>query len=255
LFSIGIHGFQSRWLVPALAFSAQLALLSEFMPSRTPGLSRYVEYDADTLDAADAYLAYLLPRAAQREPKIVGSGPAKGRSMRRKLHGNAVHRAIQLLNIQRYHEYIWLRETWPERLELAGIDPDTMQVVDSRRWARAWQLLVDTWRFRKADAIYGNTLDLDAPWPCEPVIRGPRKTPRRPKKELSTIPFGNGSLAREGKFDPTRPFRKKIWSPDEESQPTAGDWGDGLQEHCGMPIPDAQEGYGTAISIHNPPSW
>jgi hypothetical protein len=221
------------------------------MPSRTPGLSRWIEYDTDTLDAADAYLAYVLPRAARREPRI-GSGPAKGRPMRRKLHGNATFRAWQLLNIQRNRGYIWLRDTWRWRLELAGIDPDSMQVVEPRRWARAWKLLVDTWRFRKADAIAGNTLDLDAPWPCEPVIRGLRKAPRRPKKELEhTV-----EKLERAKPDLLSKFRKRIIAESyDESGPLPERIEYGEQEHCGMPIPDEQDCYGTPIQMHNPSSW
>jgi hypothetical protein len=117
-------------------------------------------------------------------------------------------RAWQLLNIQRNRGYIWLRDTWRYRLELAGIDPESMEVAEPRRWARAWKTLVDTWRFRKADAQCGNTLDLDAPWPPEPVIRWPRKVPRRPKKEPKHTIQERESFAR--KFDLTSRFRRKI---------------------------------------------
>ena len=193
-----------------------------------PGLSRRIEYDTDTLDAADMWVAYLLPREPRREARMgppatkgkQGSGLAVERRMRRLLHGNAMFRAWQLLNIQRYHGYAWLRDTWRDRLELAGIDPDSMQVVEPRRWARAWKLLVDTWRFRKAEAQYGNTLNLDAPWPCEPVIRGLRKCPRAPKQEPKHGPQP------AQKFDPIARFRRKIWTPQQEQTPESVAWED-----------------------------
>jgi hypothetical protein len=173
--------------------------------------------------------------------------------MRRKLHGKAMFRAWQLLNVQGNHGYIWLRDTWRERLELAGIDPESMLVIDQRRWARAWKMLVDTWRFRKADAIGGNTLDEDAPWPPEPVIRGPRKCPRTPKTE----PKPEREPAR--KFDPTARFRRTIWSPSQEQMLEGASAADCREyeepSHCSMPIPDEQDGYGTVIQIHNPSSW
>jgi hypothetical protein len=101
------------------------------MPSRTPGISRYIEYDTDTLDAADMWVAYLLPREPRGEPRI-GVGNALNRRMWRKLHGNAMFRAWQLLNIQRCHGFIWLRETWRERLKLGGVDPESMQIIEQR---------------------------------------------------------------------------------------------------------------------------
>jgi hypothetical protein len=204
-----------------------------------------MEYDTDTLDACDAYFAYLLPRVPRREPRI-GTGNALNRRMRRKLHGNAVFRAIQLLNIQRNRGYIWLRDSWRDRLELAGIDPDSMQVVEPRRWARAWQLLSTTWRFRKADAQYGNTLNLDAPWPPEPVIRGLRKAPRQPRKEPKRI-IQEPAPAR--KFDPISRFRRKIWTPEDERMAEPGARDDSLEydqpSQCSMPIPDEQDRYGS----------
>ena len=216
------------------------------MPSRTPGLSRRIEYDTDTLDAADMYLAYVLPRAARREPKI-GSGSAQGRPMRRLLHHSAIFRSWQLLNIQRYHGYAWLRDTWRNRLELAGIDPESMQIVEPRRWARAWQRLSTTWRFRKADAIQGNTLDWDAPWPPEPVIRGLRKCPRAPKKELKPPPEA------AKKFDLTTRFRRKIvWSPDEEQKAepeTIASLEYNQPGQLSMPIPGDDDEYGMSNGV------
>src|SRR3974390_34489 len=102
----------------------------------------------------------------------------------------------------------------------AGIDCESMQVVEPRRWARAWKLLVDTWRFRKAEAQYGNTLNLDAPWPCEPVIRGLRKCPRIPKQEPKHGPQP------AQKFDPIARFRRKIWTPQKEQTPESVAWED-----------------------------
>jgi hypothetical protein len=169
--------------------------------------------------------------------------------MRRKLHGNAVFRAFQLLNVQRKGAYIWLRDSWVERLLLAGVCPDSVQVVEPRRCARAWKLLVDTWRFRKSDAVCGNTLDLDAPWPPEPIIRGPRKMPWEPKKE----PRHKGPDPRKA-FDPTARFRRKIWTPNDERTALADSVPDSWEE-AGLVIPDEQASYGTVIPIHNVPSW
>jgi hypothetical protein len=130
------------------------------------GWSKYPETDADTLDMADMLIGYLERRAPRREG-----------GTRRAVFNSATFRALQLLNVQRRKGQWYLRWTWRSRLELAGIDPETMEVVEPRRWARAWLMLSTTWRFRKADAIRGNALDSDAPWPPEPIIRGLKHHP------------------------------------------------------------------------------
>jgi hypothetical protein len=109
---------------------------------------------------------------------------------------------------------------------------------------------VDTWRFRKGDAIRGNTLNFDAPWPPEPVICGLREAPRGPKKGLEYTT----QEPQPKKPDLLSRFRKKIIpvgcdkSPIERIESDEG-------SQCSMPIPDAQDGYGAVIQIHNPTSW
>jgi hypothetical protein len=87
------------------------------------------------------------------------------------------------------------------------------------RWARAWQLLSTTWRFPKAEAARGNALDLDAPWPPEPVIRGLWKAPRGPEKEPKDITQEQEPAQ---KFDPISRFRRKIWTPNQEQMAEPG---------------------------------
>ena len=37
---------------------------------------------------------------------------------------------------------------WRERLKLAGLDPDSLEVVDEGRWDLCWEQLCETWTFR-----------------------------------------------------------------------------------------------------------
>ena len=130
---------------------------------------RYTERDTDTLEMADMLVAYMTHREPRRR---------HGNGMRCQVHNEATYRALQLLNVQRRLEGWFLRTNWRKRLVLAGVDPETMEVVDKRRWARAWQWLSSPKRcFKEADALRGIALDLDAPWPCEPIAKGPKNRP------------------------------------------------------------------------------
>ena len=116
----------------------------------------YEETAEETRGAIDCLCRYL--EAGERTP----------------LHNRAMYRALQVLNVKRRRSGWSQSPKWRYRLELAGIDPVTREVVDRRRWARCWAMVSKTWKFYQSEAIRGNALDSDAPWPPEGIVHGPR---------------------------------------------------------------------------------
>ncbi|MBV9999947.1 MAG: hypothetical protein JO015_12650 [Verrucomicrobia bacterium] len=56
----------------------------------------------------------------------------------RPLTSMAMNQAKVLLNVRGRAGAWTLNPKWRERLELAGVDPDGLRVIDERRWAWAW---------------------------------------------------------------------------------------------------------------------
>jgi hypothetical protein len=126
----------------------------------------WIETADDVLEALDALLCYLSPdRQKCRNAH---------RFNRRPLYPLAIKRAARLLHVRGTElgdmGYWYLGKRWPQRLELAGIDPQTLEVVDQRRWAHAWEQLSTENTFRQGDQRRKINSDREPP-PLEPVER------------------------------------------------------------------------------------
>src|SRR2546430_14891930 len=107
----------------------------------------WVEDPGDVLEAIDALLCYLLPGRTKCRNEY--------RLNRRALYPNAMKRAELLLNVCGCNlgglRHWYLDNRWRARLELAGIDPETLEVADQRRWWFAWDQLKTENTFRQGD--------------------------------------------------------------------------------------------------------
>jgi hypothetical protein len=109
----------------------------------------WLEAPEDVLEAVDALLCYLAPgrRRCRNVSKL----------KRRPLYPLAIERAQRLLHVclsGPQHEglrYWYLDKKWSERLKSAGIDSDSLEVIDERRWRHAWDQLKTENTFRISD--------------------------------------------------------------------------------------------------------
>ena len=64
----------------------------------------------------------------------------------------SLKRAARILKLMVEYEpdkVTWrLAREWKDRLKLAGLDPESLEVVDEERWDLCWEQLVETWTFR-----------------------------------------------------------------------------------------------------------
>lgn len=132
--------------------------MMEGMSARMFALN-WVHTPDDVLDAVDMVSAYLLKRAPVRPASKItpaGSSYARKGKWSRAIYAHSLARAKRLLNVQARKKpfdnmFHWtMSPRWEYRLRLAGVDPMTLQVFDSDRWALAWEQLWTTNTF-KAD--------------------------------------------------------------------------------------------------------
>jgi hypothetical protein len=150
---------------------------------------QWVEDPDDVLEALDALLCYLLPGRTKCRNEY--------RLNRRALYAAVMKHAQLLLGVcgcnlgGRHLWYLDKDNRWRERLALAGIDPDNLEVVDQFRWAHAWDQLKNENTFRKGDQQQRINLGLDPP-PLEPIV----KNVQLPAQNAVILPnaafYGNG---------------------------------------------------------------
>jgi hypothetical protein len=152
----------------------------------------WIEDPADVLEMADCLLSYL-------DPGYTKYG-FEHRRNRRAVYPTALKRAKLLLNvrscIRNGRQYWYVDPRWRDRLELAGIDPDDLKVVDQFRWAHAWDQLTNGSTFRKADQQQRIDSGIEPP-PLESIERiiecSAQYAPADPNAILPNAAFyGNG---------------------------------------------------------------
>jgi len=152
----------------------------------------WIEDPSDVLEAVDALLHYL-------DPGYTKFG-YEHRLNRRALYPTAIKRAKLLLNvrscIRNGRQFWYVDHRWRARLELAGIDPNDLKVVDQFRWAHAWDQLTNGNTFRKADQQQRIDSGLEPP-PLESIERiiecSAQYAPPDPNATLPNAAFyGNG---------------------------------------------------------------
>jgi hypothetical protein len=153
----------------------------------------WTETADDVLEALDVLLCYLSPdRQKCRNTH---------RFNRRPLYPLAIKRAQSLLHVcgteLAGNRYWYLDKRWRERLELAGIDQETLEVTDQRRWWFAWEQLRTENTFRQGDQRRKINSDREPP-PLEPVERviycGNSKDPLDDNTVFGGNTYGNGYL-------------------------------------------------------------
>jgi hypothetical protein len=111
----------------------------------------------DVLDALDLMLVHMgcherLVRPAIVEPRKLGTDDIV--LMRRAIPTKSLVAAARILYVRpihprtgggRLHWYLPKKPRWQDRMNLAGVDTDTVQVVDRRRWAFCFKQLTDNW--------------------------------------------------------------------------------------------------------------
>lgn len=110
---------------------------------------------SDVLDALDLWIAYLLPRAPVRLGEL-REGAQWVRMPYRRAQGQfSLFAARKLLNVNARRKGFdgvmhWaLNPNWERRLYWAGIDPQTLAVIEQRRWNIAWQQLHTTFTYKE----------------------------------------------------------------------------------------------------------
>jgi hypothetical protein len=80
---------------------------------------------------------------------------------------------------------LWmLTSDWRARLRWAGLDPDTRELVDARRWALAWRQLINNGRFDVETQKRAIERGDSAPEPADYVLRlGNSIRPRKKEKK------------------------------------------------------------------------
>jgi hypothetical protein len=130
----------------------------------------HTDLTQDTLAAVYKELRYLsidqpwLPQYAGVCPNVTEAGGK---------------RAKLLLHVIRRKGHAFLSPKWRARLELAGVSPDTLEIVDARRWAWAWTQL-KVYRFRSA--IQLQNLALGDAWPAQVPGQDASMVPVKPLK-------------------------------------------------------------------------
>jgi hypothetical protein len=123
-------------------------------------IKTFHEYPDDVLDAADMLLTILLGQPSRRLS-----------DWRRPPYSLSIERAYQLLNVvSRYRDgkKKWTlvgppKSKWEQRLELAGVDPVSLEVVDQKRWNLAWLQLSTTNKFLAPQQRTNIALKIEAP--------------------------------------------------------------------------------------------
>jgi hypothetical protein len=100
---------------------------------------KWVQYDEDVLEMVRMLVAYF------KRDATCGRSPVSQ---------NAIKKAARILGAHAYSDTAehstgrrrkqYLGKAWRERLETAGINPDTLEVENRKRWALSWEMLRDT---------------------------------------------------------------------------------------------------------------
>ena len=146
-------------------------------PLINPYRDGFRQYSSDVLEFARCLKGYL------------ESGP------RVTLYPAVVGRAARLLGVmarvdERTGRVYWYLGNWKRKLRAAGVEPDSMRVVDVERWRAAWQQLVELRGFREsrqAEYMAGEGL-------CEPVIVPVRKRHRKREARIAIAEWIQGRL-------------------------------------------------------------
>ena len=162
-------------------------------------------------------VGYLSDRGCVR-PLVEGT-PGNGMRWRgrwkRVPYAGAMRRAIQLLAIRRGNKgCIRLPPNWKGRVAEAGINWETMCVVEEAKWARAWRQFCEYDSYRIDRQRVWNATNEPAPWPCPELTwqaRANSKVMRGKKKALEEEEGAQESLGKgSAGYDVTRKFRKRI---------------------------------------------
>jgi hypothetical protein len=158
------------------------------------GLPIFTELPEDILEAVRILLVYFtLPRSGNPRP----------------LYPKVVKRAARLLGVCTDWEVpkdapnrwrLPKKEQWRSRWVLAGLDPDTLQIVNRSRWDLAWEQLKEN-RFSAEAQQKAISIGREAP-PAEPVLTQVKSKPKeRPQSTFNQYLPGDlkGRLTGRGK--------------------------------------------------------
>jgi hypothetical protein len=126
------------------------------------------------------------PRSTIEAVRMIQSYFSDGTRDKVVIHYKAIKRASRLLKLMtktdEHGNLSWVRSSeWRSRLVLAGLDPDTLEIVDQERWDLAWEQMSRTRTFR--DDIQRKNLALGKKAPkAEPFLRAKVLEPRFQKK-------------------------------------------------------------------------
>jgi hypothetical protein len=148
------------------------------------GLPIFIELPEDILEAVRILLVYFtLPRVGNPRP----------------LYPKVVKRAARLLGVCTDWEVpknvpnkwrLPKEEQWRSRLVLAGLDPDSLEIVDQKRWNLAWEQLKEN-RFSVTEQQKDIALDRKAP-PAQSVLTQVNSKPKeRPQGTFDQYLSGN----------------------------------------------------------------